>query len=883
MAEVAYSVAKDLGRLLKDEADLLSRVRDEVVHMEKKLRDMHTVLEYANAHPTENPIVKNRVEDIRDIAYEVQDVIEDFFINEQRRRRSHGMLGFIKRHAYTLLTLNARHEISGKIEKINKKIKDISESLPGYGIDQGSTSEVIEPRRRQPLLPPDEKDIVGLDQEVKEIMGRLRDGDGRRCTISILGMGGLGKTTLARKVYIRVKASMLFGCFAWITVSNEYNEEQLLLDMIKETMGENSAKEYSKKRLSKNDLAEELKKFLENKKYFIILDDVWDTEFWETMSLAFPDMNNGSAVMITTRSKDVAKSFDPNTPPIEMKFLSPEECLNLLLKKAGLHDDASSCRVELLGPANRIVERCGRLPLGIVVFGGILSCKDRTATEWWKVAEKIKWELSKKPDDCIKVLGLSYDDLPMDLKNCFLYFSLFPEDYEIDAKTLIRLWVAEGFVQETEENTMEEVAEEYLKDLIGRCMVQMIEEDYIGGVRTCRLHDLMRELSISKAKEIRFLDTKPSLDARRLTVSETTEKVEGQSVFQNLRTLFSFNRHSDLRYFYHRSPRVKVLRSTDYYNDYLHGIGRKHHLRYLHLGFSDDVSRSLKSPRFYNLQTLSVFYYTAKVCNISRLCKLRHLIFFGAPLTEGRHIAGLEGMKDLQTLSGIMAGDWIPKLTNLRTLGISYHEGRLHEQEAFVRSLVQLKHLVKLHLRGQRIPSLCTLSGLVHLLELHLLGKITGPVPRSHEELPPKLNKLIIWRSEPKHYPIEMLGKLPSLRFLQIIPSSGDGHGIWQMKKGDFPQLQVLKLYGESIIQEWTVDDGALPQLQRLHIDCRPDLNKAYPHSSSAEFGLRHISTLRQLSLFIFRGSPMGSRVKKETGEDWDKIKHVPMIEIIVD
>ncbi|KAK1256552.1 putative disease resistance protein [Acorus gramineus] len=118
-----------------------------------------------------------------------------------------------------------------------------------------------------------------------------------------------------------------------------------------------------------------------------------------------------------------------------------------------------------------------------------------------------------------------------------------------------------------------------------------------------------------------------------------------------------------------------------------------------------------------------------------------------------------------------------------------------------------------------------------------------------------------------------MLGKLPSLRFLQIFPSSGDEHGIWQMKKGDFPQLQVLKLYGVSIIQEWTVDDGALPQLQRLHIDCSPDL-KMLPD------GLRHISTLRQLSLDIERGSPMESRVKKETGEDWDKIKHVPMIEI---
>ncbi|KAK1274729.1 putative disease resistance protein [Acorus gramineus] len=294
--------------------------------------------------------------------------------------------------AYRLCTLRTRREIGMKIRKLNKRIKEIADSTPKFDIknikDEGSTSRVLEPHGPYPLVLPDEKDIIGLDEQVKEIMGQLIDGDRKRCMISVFGMAGLGKTTLARKVYTRVKTSMHFDCFAWITVSNEYNQKELLKEMVEEIMEKNSAKELLESNFSEKRMASELSEYLKKKKYFIVLDDVWKVEFWDTMQYIFPDVNNGSSMLITTRFNDVADFVIPNSPPIEMKFPSAEECLEILLKKAGL-EDVSSCPAQLLDPAKQIVERCGRLPLALVVSGGILTTRSKIATEWWKNIQQL--------------------------------------------------------------------------------------------------------------------------------------------------------------------------------------------------------------------------------------------------------------------------------------------------------------------------------------------------------------------------------------------------------------------------------------------------------------------------------------------------------------
>ncbi|KAK1287295.1 putative disease resistance protein [Acorus calamus] len=884
MAEVAYSVVKDLAGLLKDEVHLLSGVREEVEVMERELKRIQVFLKDADSAPhnvRRDERTKHRVEEMRDVAFEAQDVIEDFCILKKQRPATNKH-GCFKRCAYRLCTLRTRREIGMKIREINKKIKEIADSTPKFDIknikDEGSTSQVREPHGPYPLVLPDEKDIIGLDEQVKEIMGQLTDGDRKRCMISVFGMPGLGKTTLARKVYIRVKASRHFDCFAWITVSNEYNLKKLLKVMAEEIMEKNSAKELLESNFSDSRMASELSEYLKKKKYFIVLDDVWKVEFWERMQNIFPDVNNGSSMLITTRFKDVADFVIPNSPPIQMKFPSAEECLELLVKKAGL-EDVSSCPAQLLAPAKQIVERCGRLPLALVVSGGILTTRSQIATEWWKVADKITSELSTTEHICMEVLAISYDDLPIHLKNCFLYIGLYSEDYRINASDLFLHWVAEGFIEATKDETMEEVAQRYLINLIRRSMVQMVEENYIGGIKFCRLHDLMREFAILKAKEIRFLSTEPSADARRLAIWATAEENEtvilDQPVSRNLRTLLAFSPDSLLfKHLCDGSPKLKVVQCLD--KDIAsHDFGRNHLLRYIFM----ENSHLQNIQQLSNLQTLLVASIRDE--DIRQLRNLRYLAVY-----EECDISAnaLSEAKDLQTLAGLRAGEWIrslPSLTNLRRLSIlSCTESH---KELLAGSLIKLKRLVELVLRGNGgFPSLCTLSSLDHLLGLAIIGtgdsicKLNGPAPKSVEDLPPNLSRLFICGCEPMHYPIEMLGKLPCLRFLQIDEYSYDpsnDYEVWHMKHGDFPHLQVLEMNYVKRLQEWIVDKGALPRLCILRVISCHTL-KMLPD------GLRHVSTLQELSI---RDLTLERRVKRDTGEDWDKIKHVPLIETFND
>ncbi|KAK1280543.1 putative disease resistance RPP8-like protein 2 [Acorus gramineus] len=858
--------------------------------MERELQRMQAFFEYADEHLEfkSDPRTRIYVNQMREIAFEGEDVVEEFMVKEQRKKRklSEGILsGFRKRYACIFCTLKDRHDIGTEIEKINKKINEITNSLKTYGTNNFSISEASTNQgmkqwsRPQPLLPPDEKDIIGLDDQANDIMVQLEGQDGRQRVLPIIGMGGLGKTTLARKVYNRVKASMDFQCLAWITVSKGYNQKELLQLMVKEIMGHGAAKELFDKMLSKGDLAIAISEFLMKKKYFIVLDDIWNDKFWETFNV-FPDSKNGSSLMITTRFENVAMSFGANNPPFKMKFLGIEECLELLVKKAGL-DVGKGFPIDLNEPAKQIVERCGHLPLSLAVIGGILSTRIHTASEWWNVARKIKWELSNRPQDCIEILRLSYDDLPTHLKSCFLYFGLFPEDYLIDAKTIIRLWVAEGFIQPTEENTVEEVASEYLKDLVSRSMIQMVAEDYIGGVETCHIHDLMHELSVNRAKETKFLSTKPSVGARRLKVSEFADNenddiVEDKLIFRNLRALFAFKPDSQqLKNLCDGSPRVKVLYCTGC-NIHVQEIGRKYHLRYLDVQHSGGVD--LQNVRhLFNLQTLSVEFDRdlSKEIEIDllQLRNLRHVILHSRYVYR-ISLYGLEGAKDLQTLIGVDAGDWIesvlPKLIKLRTLKIQ--NCKESHSKALEVSLVQLKHLVTLHLEGEGgFPGLYILSGLVHLLEVRVkLNQIMTVVPKGQVQMI-NLNKLIFIGCEPKHYPIEMLAKLPSLRYLHVEEFIYERccSVEWHMKQGDFPHLQVLILDFVRRVRSWIVDDGALPHLQRLTIYNNYGLNMLPD-------GLRHINTLRQLEL-IYPGV-LRRRAEKDTGADWDKIKHIPMI-----
>ena len=204
------------------------------------------------------------------------------------------------------------------------------------------------------------------------------------------------------------------------------------------------------------------------------MDDVWDREVWRIFGKHLPDEGNGSKVLITTRNREVADAADPDQAnrAYELRFLNQEESWDLFLSKAiPIQNERIACtgRLEKLG--RQMAAQCGGLPLALVVMGGLLSQKRRSIAEWKRVSRSMVWQDEGEGHFCMRILRLSYLDLPYHLKWCFLYLCAFPEDYQIESDRLMRLWIAEGFIEERgDTQTLEETAEIQLEKLVERSM-----------------------------------------------------------------------------------------------------------------------------------------------------------------------------------------------------------------------------------------------------------------------------------------------------------------------------------------------------------------------------------------------------------------------------
>ncbi|XP_059429175.1 putative late blight resistance protein homolog R1A-10 [Corylus avellana] len=258
------------------------------------------------------------------------------------------------------------------------------------------------------------------------------------------------------------------------------------------------------------------------------MDDVWSNEVWDEVRSAFPNDSNGSRILITSRNKVVALHASL-TPPHLLSFLDKYESWELF-KKNVFRGGICPPEFETLG--RQIAEGCHGLPLSIVVLAGLLANKERSLHIWSKFVGHVSSFLITQAEDtiiCEKILSLSYTDLPRYLKPCFLYFGMYPEDHEIPVRQLIHLWVAEGFIQHTGQRFPEDVAEMYLENLIDRSLIQVARRRVDGGVKACRIHDLLRELCISESAKGMFLEVQSEnrLDtnnSRRLSIQGNTRQ-----------------------------------------------------------------------------------------------------------------------------------------------------------------------------------------------------------------------------------------------------------------------------------------------------------------------------------------------------------------------
>ncbi|KAG6524373.1 disease resistance protein Pik-2-like [Zingiber officinale] len=525
------SMTGKLEKMLEEKASLLAGVEDDAQDMVDELRSITSYLTAMSTRRNLDVQQQNWVNEVREVAYNAEDSIDEFDYHlRSTPYDERGVKGFFKHFLPRIKSLKARDCIASDIKKLKVKVEDIKKrhdrySLPNEATRSGTTTGLdMADRYSDPRIIGhfvEEAHLVGINQSRDKIIGWVMD---ESCleliVISLVGFGGLGKTTLAKTVYddpIRGH----FQSRAWIAVSQNYSIKELLKKIIQQisvrkkeiqdVLGCRDAKLNTEKLLNQMDesqLVQTVRGHLHGKRYFIVFDDVWSTEAWESLSIALPQGKEGSRVIVTSRSEEVANySCSRNRQFIfKVSPLSSELSWELFCRKVFEAPDYS-CPTELENVGREILQKCNGLPLAIVTIGGLLASKpDKKLEEWKDLRDHLRLEI--QTNDMLskinQILGLSYNDLPYYLKPCFLFLGTFPEDYEIRRKRLMRRWIAEGIVNGVGGLPDEKMAERCFNQLVNRSLVQPSEFDDNGTVRSCRVHDMMLDVIISISRKENF-------------------------------------------------------------------------------------------------------------------------------------------------------------------------------------------------------------------------------------------------------------------------------------------------------------------------------------------------------------------------------------------
>ncbi|KAL0440901.1 UNVERIFIED_CONTAM: putative late blight resistance proteinR1A-10 [Sesamum radiatum] len=726
------------------------------------------------------------------------------------------------------------------IEMVGSIVQEVIKTMDGNGTDDQKQTRNLSPAGSSSVddysVGGGKNVVVGFESDLEKIRTRLTGASSKREIVSIVGMGGIGKTTLARQVFDDSYIVYHFDTRAWVTVSQEYSLRQVLIGLL------DSANILTEKMYDKRE--EELADCLYK-------------------ALSAEDDCNGSRVLLTTRLTDVALYADSFSPLHKMQFLTEGESWNLLCKKVFGGKD---CPSELEDIGKAIAQNCGGLPLAIVVIGGLLSKESRRQEYWRSLAENLSSIVSKDDEQCLEILGLSYNRLPQRLRACFLYMAVFPEDYEIPVPKLIRLWAAEGFLKPVAFKSMEALAEEYLDDLIERNLILVSKWSANGKIRTCNIHDLLRNLCLRTAHKENFLyAVKYSNDVlkqgtgitpRRLSISPDFLSIQSEVLFQS--KTHNSRAHSLLctgaRLIY--TPRVylgyRLLRVLDLIIvRFLHfpaEIAKLINLRYLAFTYNEALPPSI--AELLNLQTLVYHNWTFGKCpflpvEIWMMPKLRHLCVTpsGLPVPCYELLLGLGDLQTLSEVRNLRCSDGIlGRISNLRELGISYDVSPTIEWSEY-----QLEALVNLH-QLEKLKLLFKFSS-------HASKIVNPPVLA----FPEKLRELTLAGCGIPWTSMTIVGELPNLEVLKLRRNACRGTN-WEPVEGQFPQLKHLLLEEIDLVQ-WEANEAHFPRLQRL-------IMRACYKLKEIPSGVGEISTLQLIKLVDCHPSAVSSALRIQDEQD---------------
>ncbi|XP_022684889.1 disease resistance protein RPP13 isoform X2 [Setaria italica] len=846
------SVIGKLGELLQAEYNLQKGLHEQIKFLKDELESAQTALSKVGEVPPEqlDPQVKLWASKVREASYDMEDILDTFLVSivdvDTPAEKKDGLLKRLLKNIANLFNKSKeRHTMAGAIEAMKKRLQEVADRRDRFSV---AVSQPVLPTKPDPRLADMHKEaaqLIGIEETKGDLIAMLLptphgNGDSdvsgsnnKMKIVSVVGVGGLGKTTLAKAVYDELCDSPRYDCRAFLSVGRKPDLAQVL----KEIFLLLDKKEYEAIRDVKNEslLISELRTFLQNKRYFIVIDDVWDIPTWKTIKTALVENESGSRVITTTRNQDVASMEEV----YELRTLSPDHSEKLFKTRLfGVNGEY---------PANhpaeayeKILKKCGGIPLAIITMASLLVGKSRE--DWFAVCNSpgfYRGQGNQQVDDTEWILSLSYYDLPSYLRTCLLYLSVYPEDYDIEKDSLIWKWIAEGFVEKKRGTSLFQQGEEYFNQLINRSMIQAVESEANGIVYACYVHDMVLDLICALSYEENFVTISSNDDegtsphqnrVRRLALQNRIMKQTQQDDHMDIAQVRSLVAYSSDIQSWVLHPSFKLLRVLDVAQykmpepgwQGLKHLGNLLHLRYLGLRYVqggesgiNQLPEEIGKLKF--LQTLHLHGSYVKVLP-SAICQLTQLVClrgdFSTCVPDGsilRKVTSLEYLciriDNLDEESQRQFMKDVGNQSELRVLNISVGHLKGIVQSDLVHSLGNLHKLQHLELRdykgeaAMREWDRAVFPGHLQHLELTSVPfrQLSSGISPMHL---PILHYLCLRVDHMDERGLRALGALPELRFLILstrrpsMACMATVANINTVVDGFFKKLRCCKLYG---------------------------------------------------------------------------------------
>ncbi|XP_044949062.1 disease resistance protein RGA5-like [Hordeum vulgare subsp. vulgare] len=859
-----------LGSMLKEEYNLHRKVRGEILFLTAELERMEAALVEVSEAPVDHPpskLVRLWARDVKDLSYEIEDSVDRFMVHLDGRaeEKAQSFMGFIHRGIDLLTRAKTRHKIGTEVRHIKSRITEVSARRDRYKVDKAVEQPVVTSvdSLRLSALYKTETELVGTEEKIRELVETMTEevdeaSKQQLKIVSIVGFGGLGKTTLANAVYQKLKSQ--FDCGAFVSVSLNPNMEKIFKNILHQ-LDKHRYSSINEAMWGEAQLIGELRDFLLNKRYFIVIDDIWNISVWKTTRHAFIENRCGSRIITTTRIFDVAKQVGS---VYDLKPLSPIDSRKLFHQRIfGVENPP----IQLAEVSENILKRCGGVPLAIMTTASMLATK--RGNDWSKVYQSMGSGPQDSSDmqDMRRILSVSYYDLPAHLKTCLLFISVYPEGYTVVAEDLIWQWIGEGFVQEEHGKNLYEVGEEYLAQLINKSLIQPVDIGSDNKVSSCRVHDMVLDLITSLSSEENFLTTVGGLQPvstsskiHRLSVQTRNEddlKRLATMGLSHVRSLSVFGQDINLLPALSSFPVIRALDLSyclDVDNHHVKIICNLLHLRYLRLCNTSitEIPEEIGNLQFLQVLDISQTGIEALPPEFVRLTQLVYLhIDRWTKLPD--QFGGLKSLQDFPVIPTITSASMlhdVGKLTKLRNLLISFDEWNESYEGPFCRCLSNLVNLKTIKIIGAHLGIDSGSDYLSprprYIQTIHLINNINCALPRWMSSLSCLSFLVIHGLRTLRVEDLRVLGSIPALSYLDIwvVEHTQERQDRLVIDSGHpFHCLTTLKI--ASRVMELRFAQGATQKLQTLKL--RFSVRHTLDQFGDLGFGLENVSSLEHV------------------------------------